>query len=90
MVLEMPRKPGTPKTRGRLQGSKNRHPALLKDAILQAAVNAGNEDRLIGYLTSQAIAKSGHFMTLRGKVIPLQVQGARGLPVVIAKDDLGL
>jgi len=29
-------------------------------------------------------------MTLRGKVMPLQVQGAGGLPVVIAKDDVGL
>ena len=73
-----------PKTGGRLQGSKNRHPALLKGAIRQAAINAGNEDRLVGYLTSQAIAKSGHFMTLRGKVMTLQVQAAGRLTVVIA------
>jgi len=63
---------------------------LLKDAILQAAVNAGDEGGLVGYLTSQAIAKPGHFMTLRGKVMPLQVQGAGGLTVVIAKEDVSL
>lgn len=71
------RKPGTPKTGGRKKGTPNRTTALLKDAILLAATKAGGgeEDGLVTYLTIQAAENPGPFMSLLGKVLPMQVQG---------------
>jgi hypothetical protein len=45
---------GRPKTGGRKKGTPNKTTALLKDAILEAAGNAGEDQGLVGYLTSQA------------------------------------
>lgn len=72
------RKPGTPKTGGRKKGTPNKTTALLKDAILQAATLAGGPEGLVGYLTTQAIENPGPFMSLLGKVLPMQVTGEDG------------
>lgn len=61
--------------KGRPKGSKNKTTALLKDAILQAAEQAGDKDGMIGYLKKQAKENPGPFMTLLGKVLPMQVEG---------------
>lgn len=66
---------------GRPKGSKNKTTALLKDAILQAADQAGGKDGLIGYLQVQAKANPGPFMALLGKVLPTQVTGEGGGPI---------
>ncbi len=61
---------------GRPKGSPNKVSGILKDAILLAAENAGNEDGgngLISYLQKQAIEHPTAFMTLLGKVLPMQV-----------------
>lgn len=58
---------------GRKKGTPNKTTALLKDAILKAAEQAGGEDGLIGYLKDQAEANPGPFMALLGKVLPMQV-----------------
>lgn len=63
------------KTGGRVKGTPNKTTALLKDAILQAAENAGGKGGLIGYLQQQALENPGPFMTLLGKVLPTQVSG---------------
>lgn len=68
----------TPKSPGRPKGSVNKTTALLKDAILKAAENAGGVDGLVGYLQTQATANPGPFMSLLGKVLPMQVTGADG------------
>lgn len=60
---------------GRPKGAVNKTTALLKDAILQAATEAGGSDGLVGYLKSQAAANPGPFMALLGKVIPTQIIG---------------
>ena len=44
--------------------------------ILQALANAGGVD----YLTQQAKASPSVFLTLVGKVLPLQVAGPSGFP----------
>lgn len=67
--------------KGRPKGSPNKTTALLKDAILRAAELAGNEvgkEGMVSYLHAQAIANPGPFMTLLGKVLPIQLAGADG------------
>lgn len=66
---------------GRAKGTPNKITALLKDAILKAAENAGGGDGIEGYLTEQAIANPGPFMTLLGKVLPTQVVGDPNNPI---------
>lgn len=74
---------GLPKTGGRKKGTPNKTTALLKDAILHAAENAGGESGLTGYLESQARDNPTAFMTLLGKVLPFQLTGAEGGPLMI-------
>lgn len=71
------------KTGGREKGTPNKTTALLKDAILQAAEKAGGRDGLIGYLTLQAAENPGPFMSLLGKVLPMQVSGEDGGPLQV-------
>lgn len=64
--------------KGRVKGVPNKTTALLKDAILQAAEQAGGKDGMIGYLKTQAIDNPQSFLPLLGKVLPLQVTGPDG------------
>jgi hypothetical protein len=61
--------------KGRPKGAVNKTTALLKDAILQAAQNAGGKEGLVGYLEVQAVQNPGPFMALLGKVLPTQLTG---------------
>lgn len=63
---------------GRPKGQPNKTTALLKDAILQAAEGAGGKDGLVGYLKAQAKDNPGPFLSLLGKVLPLQIANAAG------------
>lgn len=67
---------------GRQAGTPNKTTALLKDAILKAATDAGDGD-LAAYLQRQAVLNPGPFMSLLGKVLPMQVSGEDGGPVAI-------
>ncbi len=72
-----PSRPGE-RRGGRQKGTPNKTTALLKDAILKAAELAGNrvgEDGMVSYLTHQAEENPGPFMSLLGKVLPMQVVG---------------
>lgn len=62
-------------TPGRKKGQVNKTTALLKDAIIQAAEKAGGKGGLVGYLETQAADNPGPFLSLLGKVLPLQIQG---------------
>ncbi len=66
--------------KGRPKGALNKTTALLKDAILKAATDAGNGD-LSAYLKEQAEKNPTAFMSLLGKVLPLQVTGEGGRPI---------
>ena len=67
--------------KGRPKGSPNKTTALLKDAILKAATDAGDGD-MAAYLTKQALDNPGPFMSLLGKVLPMQVGGDPDNPIV--------
>ena len=60
---------------GRPRGVPNKTTQLLRDAILAAATEAGGGD-LTGYLARQARDYPVAFMSLLGKVLPLQVAKA--------------
>lgn len=69
---------------GRPKGTPNKTTALLKDAILQAATDAG-DGNMVAYLTTQAKDNPGPFLSLLGKVLPMQVTGEDGGPVLVAR-----
>ena len=60
--------------KGRPKGSRNKQTAAIKDMILQALDGAGG----VAYLQRQAEENPGPFMTLVGKVLPMQVTGEDG------------
>ena len=76
---------------GRPKGTPNKTTALIKDAIIQAAENAGGPEGMVGYLTMQAEANPGPFMALLGKVLPTQLSDPDGnalkIAVTIGGDD---
>ena len=70
-----------PANRGRKKGMPNKTTTQLKEAILAAAEQAGGDGGLVNYLHDQARMNPGHFMTLLGKVLPMQVAGDKDAPL---------
>ncbi len=75
---------------GRKRGSVNKTTATLKEAILLAAENVGEDGngkgKLEGYLTMVAKTDVKAFSGLLGKVLPLQLQGdLSGLVINVTK-----
>jgi len=64
---------------GRPKGVPNKVNADLKAMILGALAGAGGQD----YLQRQAELNPGAFLTLIGKVLPMQIAGEGGGPVTI-------
>ena len=60
----------TAKGRGRPKGSPNKVSKTLKDMILEALDKAGGVD----YLVQRAQENDGAFLTLVGKVLPMDIQ----------------
>ena len=65
---------------GRKAGTPNKVTKALKDMILGALDDAGGQE----YLVKQADENPTAFLTLVGKVLPLQVAGDADSPLVIA------
>lgn len=64
--------------RGRPKGSPNKVPRHLKEMILEALDKAGG----VEYLASQAGESPGAFLSLIGKILPMQIAGdPDGAPV---------
>lgn len=63
---------------GSRKGRPNKITRDVKEAILQAFENVGGHS----YLETQASANPAAFMTLLGKVLPTQVTGANGQPLL--------
>lgn len=72
---------------GRPKGIPNKSTALLKDAILKAAADVGEDGEggsgLIGYLRLIAKSDVKAFSTLLGRVLPLQVTGDASSPLQV-------
>lgn len=70
---------------GRRAGSQNKTTKALKEAILLAAEDSGEDgkgkDGLVGYLRLVAREDVKAFCGLLGKVLPLQVTGEDGGPI---------
>jgi hypothetical protein len=65
--------------KGRPKGARNKVSRELKEMILAALDKAGGEQ----YFVEQASKNPVAFMTLLGKVLPLQVSGEAAGPVLI-------
>ena len=63
---------------GRPKGVPNKFTADVKAMILEALAGVGGVD----YLKTQARKNPGPFLTLLGKVLPMQVTGDGGGPVL--------
>jgi hypothetical protein len=74
---------------GRPKGSTNKTTKTLREAILLAAEETGvdgkGKDGLVGYLKRVAREDVKAFSGLLGKVLPLQVTGAGGGPMVFER-----
>jgi hypothetical protein len=81
-----PPTPGPRAGKGRPKGSLNKTTATLKEAILKAAELSGRDgkgkDGLVGYLRRVADDEPKAFAGLLGRVLPLQVTGENGGPMV--------
>jgi hypothetical protein len=71
---------------GRAKGTPNKSTAALKDAVLKAAELEGQDGagkgKLVGYLRRVAKEDVKAFAGLLGKVLPMQVVGSDGGPVI--------
>lgn len=65
---------------GRVKGTPNKMTGAIKDMILQA-LNEAHVDGGAGYLKEQAEKNPTAFLTLVGKVLPLQLTGDGGGPI---------
>lgn len=67
--------------KGRVKGTPNKATKQLKDMILGALDNAGG----VEYLTERANdpKTASAFLTLIGKVLPMQVTGEGGKPIAV-------
>ena len=72
---------------GRAKGTPNKTTALLKEAIIRAAEAVGSDGKgkgkLTGYCTFLAKEEPKAFAQLLGKVLPMQIAGEDGGPVVL-------
>ena len=72
---------------GRKPGTPNKTTALLKEAIIRAAEAVGSDGngkgKLTGYCTFLAKTEPKAFAQLLGKVMPMQIAGDDGGPVVL-------
>lgn len=63
--------------KGRPKGSQNKENKMLREMILQALDRNGG----VEYLAMQAVKEPKAFLSLLGRVLPLQVTGEGGGPV---------
>lgn len=73
---------GGPKVGGRKKGTPNKTTAAIKEMVIQA-LDEAHKDGGVAYLKAQAAANPTAFLTLVGKVLPLQLQGDPDNPLTL-------
>ena len=76
----MARPKGQPKLGGRKKGTPNKSTAAIKEMVVEA-LHGAHKDGGVAYLKDQAEKNPTAFLTLVGKVLPLQVTGGDGDPI---------
>lgn len=73
---------------GRVKGTPNRTTTAIKDMIIAALDEAGGRD----YLVAQSESNPTAFLSLVGKVLPLQLTGAGDGPIhfILSREDAAL
>ena len=66
------------KTGGRTKGTPNKVNAELRDMILGALSDAGGQK----YLLTQALDNPASFMSLLGRILPKEITGKDGEPLI--------
>lgn len=69
--------------KGREKGVQNKITREVKQMILDALDAAGGKGGGVAYLTQQAKKNPKAFLTLVGKVLPLQITGKDGTALVV-------
>lgn len=69
--------------KGRQKGVPNKTTQAAKDAIAMAADALGGSDRLVAWAKQDAKNESAFWTSIYPKLLPLQVTGEGGGPVVI-------
>ncbi|WP_019224116.1 hypothetical protein [Bartonella rattaustraliani] len=75
--------------KGRGKGALNMSTRLLRDAIIEAGERAGGKygnDGLVSYLEKQAVRCPHAFLSLLGKVLPIQLTGQNGGAIHIVQN----
>jgi hypothetical protein len=67
---------------GRPKGSLTRHTTAVKDAIAAAAEGLGGTERLIAWAQEDKLNERAFWSSIYPKLLPLQVTGAGGGPLV--------
>lgn len=70
---------GSRKGAGRKKGSNGTINKLIRECVLRAAENVGRDgkgaDGMVGYLEARAVDQPQAFMSMLGRIIPMQVEG---------------
>lgn len=91
-VIGTPFQPGHKLARGRPSGAQNKTTKLLKDLVMQAAEQVGEDgagkDGLLGYLKNLAVKKPELFVPLLAKILPIQLNVKAQAAVVVISPDM--
>jgi|OM-RGC.v1.031574604 hypothetical protein len=69
--------------KGRKKGVPNKLNASVKEAIIEAAKRAGGEGGMVAYLEKQAHKNPTAFMSILGRVVPMQTETDGNITVTI-------
>ena len=69
---------------GRPKGSRNKVTGAAKDIIAEAADRMGGVDRLVSWIKEDALNERAYWAQIFPKLLPLQVTGDNGGPVITA------
>lgn len=74
--------------KGRVKGSLNKTTRTAKEAIALAAEKLGGAERLVAWAKEDPLNERAFWSTIYPKLLPLQLTGADGGPVQVARIEL--